>query len=304
VGLFAIPEIIDLAVRETAIAGDIPSGDLGRGAMEGVKDTFRHFWLTARCSILGVFMGILPGIGGSVGQWLSYAHSVQSAKTLEEKEGFGKGDVRGVLGPGASNNSKEAGQLIPTIAFGIPAGPSMAVLLGGLMLMGIIPGPDMLTTYLPLTFSMVWTIVLTNILCVLVCLLFLNRLARLTTIRANLIIPFLLLLIFIGGYAESGDIGDIILVLISGAVGYIMVTIGWPRAPFILGFIMGKLAERYLYASVSRYDYAWLYRPWVMVLFLIAFAVALYPFYQGRKMKKRKGKIDTLGQAKKTGNQT
>ncbi len=296
VGLFAIPEIVDLAVRETAIATDVPTGNLGRGAVEGIKDTFRHFWLTARCSMLGVFMGILPGLGGSVGQWVAYAHSVQSAKTLEEKAGFGKGDVRGVLGPGAANNSKEAGALIPTIAFGIPAGPSMAVLLGALMLMGIIPGPDMLTTYLPLTFSMVWTIVLTNILCVLASLIFLNRLARLTTIRGNLIIPFLLLLIFIGGYAESGDIGDLFLVLISGGVGYLMVMIGWPRAPFILGFIMGKLAERYLYASVSRYDYAWLYRPWVMILFLIAFAVALYPFYQGRKLRKRKHKAGALGQ--------
>ena len=294
VGMFAIPEIVDLTVRGVAIAADLPPGDLGKGAMEGAKDTFRHFWLVMRCSLIGAFMGMLPGLGGGIGQWVSYTHALQSAKTTEEKAGFGKGDVRGVLGPGAANNSKEGGALIPTVAFGIPASPAMAVLLGGLLLMGIIPGPDMLEKYLPLTFSMVWTIVITNIVVVIVSFIFLNRLAQLTMIRANLIIPFLLLLTFFGGYAQNNDTTDLLLVLISGAVGYHMIRIGWPRPPFILGFIMGELAERYLYSSVARYDAAWLYRPWVIILFLTAVVVAVYPFYQKNKLKRKEQQMGPL----------
>jgi len=288
-GLFAIPEIVDLAVRGTAIAGNLASENLGEGVREGIKDTFRHFWLTVRCSLIGVGIGVLPGLGGGVAQWVSYAHAVQSAKTLEERSGFGKGDVRGVLGPGAANNSKEGAGLIPTVAFGIPASAGMAILLGGFYLMGIIPGPEMLTKYLPLTFSMVWTIVLANIIVVTVSLIFINRLARLTIIRGNLIMPFILLLTFIGGYTANNHLGDLIVVLISGGVGYLMVRFGWPRPPFILGFILGNLAESYLYTSVLRYGVTWLYRPWVIILFFIALGVALYPFYQERKLRKRMG---------------
>src|SRR6476661_3427674 len=128
VGIFAIPEIIDLAVRGTAIAGERMPENLSRGVLEGVKDTFRHFWLVFRCSVIGVFVGILPGAVG------------------------------GVLGPGAANNSKEGGELIPTVAFGVPGSGAMAILLSGFLIMGIMPGPEMLTKHLSLTFSMVWTL--------------------------------------------------------------------------------------------------------------------------------------------------
>ncbi len=80
VGIFAIPELVDLAVRGTSIAGDRPAENLGHGVMEGIKDTFRHFWLVVRCSAVGVFVGVMPGAGGGVAQWMAYAHAVQSAK--------------------------------------------------------------------------------------------------------------------------------------------------------------------------------------------------------------------------------
>ena len=286
VGLFAIPEIIDLAVRGTAIAGNATYGKLGKGVREGIKDTFRHFWLTVRCSILGSFIGILPGLGGGVAQWVSYAHAVQSAKTEEERAQFGQGDVRGVLGPGAANNSKEGAGLIPTVAFGIPASSGMAILLGAFFLLGLVPGPDMLTKHLTLTFSMVWTIVIANIVIVAVSLLFINYIARLTTIRGNLLIPFILLLAFIGAYTSSQHIGDLIVVLLFGGFGYFMVRFGWPRPPFILGFVLGELAETYLYVSTTRYGAAWLLRPKVIIIFILAVAVAIHPFIQRRRVAK------------------
>lgn len=286
VGLFAIPEIVDLAVRGTAIAADVPSGKLGKGVMQGVRDTFTHFWLTVRCSLIGSLIGILPGLGGGVAQWMSYAHATQSAKTVEEQEGFGKGDVRGVLGPGAANNSKEGAGLIPTVAFGIPASSGMAILLGAFLLLGLVPGPEMLTKHLTLTFSMVWTIVVANIIIVLVSFLFINHIAALTTIRGKLLIPFLLLLTFIGAYTSTSHIGDLITVLLFGCVGYFMVRFSWPRPPFILGYILGELAETYLYVSTSRYGWEWLYRPKVIIIFLLAVAVAVYPFIQRKRLQK------------------
>src|ERR671918_1349542 len=175
VGLFAIPEIIDLAVKGSSIAGGAQPSKLG-GVMEGVKDTFRHWKLVLRCSGLGAYIGLIPGMGGGPAQWLAYAHAVQSSPN---KERFGKGAVEGVLGPGAANNSKEGGSLIPTLAFGVPGSLSMAILLGAFIIQGIVPGPDLLNPakHLTLPFSFVWIIVVTNILTVAICFLFLNQLA-------------------------------------------------------------------------------------------------------------------------------
>ncbi len=287
VGIYAIPEIVELIVKGTPIAGEISHGRLGKGVREGIKDTFRYFWLTVRCSLIGAVLGMIPGVGGGVAQWAAYAQAVNSAKTKEERDGFGKGDVRGVLGPGAANNSKEGGHLVPTVAFGIPAGPGMAILLGAFLLLGIVPGPDMVTKHLTLTFSMVWTIVVSNILCVSVCLLFINRISRLTMIRANLIVPFLLVLCFIGAYSSSSNIGDLITLLLLGGFGHLMNRVGWPRPPFILGFILGDLAEAYLYSSTSRHGAAWLLRPTVIILILVAVLIAIYPYLKERQLRKK-----------------
>jgi TctA family transporter len=283
VGIFAIPEIVDLAIRRTSIAGTLPAGRVSKGALEGVKDTFRHFWLTIRCSLIGTFIGIMPGMGGAVAQWMAYGHATQSARTAEERKGFGAGDVRGVLGPGAANNSKEGGSLIPTVAFGVPGSTAMAILLGGFFLLGLVPGPDMLTKHLPVTFSMVWTIVIANLVTVIACFLFLDHLARVTTVRGTVLIPVILVLIFIGSYTSNNHYGDILLTLVFGGIGYLMVVAGWPRAPFVLGLVLGKIAENYLYISVARYDAAWLTRPVVLVLIAVAAAVIFWPLVQRRR---------------------
>jgi putative tricarboxylic transport membrane protein len=283
VGIFAIPEIIDLAIRRTSIAGELPAGRISKGAFEGVKDTFRHFWLTIRCSLIGTFIGIMPGMGGAVAQWMAYGHATQSARNAEERKGFGAGDVRGVLGPGAANNSKEGGSLIPTVAFGVPGSTAMAILLGGFFLLGLVPGPDMLTKHLPVTFSMVWTIVIANLVTVIACFVFLDYLARVTAVRGTVLIPVILVLIFIGSYTSNNHYGDILLTLVFGGVGYLMVVAGWPRAPFVLGLVLGKIAENYLYISVARYEAAWLTRPVVLALFAIALAVILWPLLQRRR---------------------
>jgi putative tricarboxylic transport membrane protein len=287
VGIFAIPEIIDLCVRGSSIAGKLPEGRLSKGAFEGVKDTFRHFALTVRCSLIGTFIGLMPGMGGSVAQWMAYAHATQSAKTAEERKQFGAGDVRGVLGPGAANNSKEGGALVPTVAFGVPSGSAMAILLGGFFLLGLVPGPEMLTTHLSVTFSMVWTIVIANIVTVLVCFMFLDRLAKLTLVRGALLVPVIVVLVFIGAYTSNNHYGDILVMLIFGGLGYLMVASGWPRAPFVLGLVLGNIAENYLYISTARYGSEWLTRPIVVVLMTLAFIVILYPFVQMWRSKRK-----------------
>lgn len=286
IGFFAIPEIIDLAVQRSSIARSEVT-KLG-GVMQGVRDTFRHFWLVIRCSALGAYIGVIPGMGGGVSQWMAYAHAVQSSK---QKERFGKGAVEGVLGPGAANNSTLGGNLIPTIAFGVPGGVMTAILLGAFTIHGLVPGPSMLTPesrggHLTLTFSFVWTIVIANLVTVAVCFLFLRQLAKVTQIRGSLLIPPVLLLVYLGAFAEKHAMEDLLLVLAFGVLGWVMEKLHWPRPPLILGLVLGPLAENRLFLAVDNYGAAWLGRPGVLILIAVTLAGALYPAIM-RRMRQR-----------------
>ncbi len=287
IGFYAIPETIELAVLGTSIATQ-EVGKLG-GVMEGVKDTFRHWWLVIRCSALGTFMAIIPGMGAATTQWLAYAHAVQSSPN---KERFGKGDVRGVLGPGAANNSTLGGSLITTIAFGVPASVIMAILLGAFIIQGIVPGPDMLIPApkgkLDLTFSFVWVIIISNIITVAVCFLFLESLAKVTQVRGGIIIPIILVLIYLGAFAEKNAFEDMIIVLFFGGLGWIMEKLAWPRPPVLLGLVLGPLAENRLFLSTDNYGLAWLHRPGVMVIFAITLFGIFYPMIKERREAKKK----------------
>ncbi len=290
IGLFAIPEIIDLAVKGSSIAGPNQPTKLG-GVLEGVKDTFRHWKLVLRCSGIGAYIGLIPGMGGGPAQWLAYAHAVQSSPS---KERFGKGAVEGVLGPGAANNSKEGGSLIPTLAFGVPGSVSMAILLGAFIIQGIVPGPDLLNPakHLTLTFSMVWIIVVTNIITVAICFLFLNQLAKITFVKGTYLIPFLLLLVYLGGFATKNSFGDILLVLIFGALGWLMVKFDWQRPPLLLGLVLGGIAENNLFIASRIYGYTWLTHPGVIVIELIIATGLLYPYFETRLKRSRNSQGD------------
>ena len=287
IGFYAIPETIELAVLGTSISTK-EVGQLG-GVMEGVKDTFRHWWLVIRCSALGTLTAIIPGMGAATTQWLAYAHAVQSSPN---KERFGKGDVRGVLGPGAANNSTLGGSLITTIAFGVPASVIMAILLGAFIIQGIVPGPDMLLPppkgHLDLTYSFVWVIIISNIITVAVCFLFLGPIARVTQVRGGIIIPIILILIYLGAYAEKNAFEDMLVVLFFGALGWIMEKLEWPRPPVLLGLVLGPLAENRLFLSTDNYGSAWIARPAVLGILALTLFGIFYPMIKSRREEQEK----------------
>jgi TctA family transporter len=132
--------------------------------------------------------------------------------------------------------------------------------------------------------------VIANVITVIACFLLLNHLARVTAVRGHFLVPVILVLVFIGSYTSSNHYGDILVMLCFGAVGYLMVAGGWPRAPFVLGFVLGKIVENNLYISVARYDAAWLTRPVVLVLMALAVAAIVYPLIQARRSGARSEK--------------
>ncbi len=283
VGLFAVPEIVELWVKGSAIA-ETKVGKLG-GVWQGVKDTFIHIGLTVRCSMIGTFFGLVPGVSAALSQWVSYAHAVQSTR---DRSGFGKGDVRGVLGPGAANNSGIGAAMIPTVAFGVPGSATTAILLGAFIIQGLQPGPKMLTEHLALTFSFVWLIVISNIITVALCLMFLKHLAKITQVRGSLLIPSLFMLIFLAGFANTGSYFAMATTLVFGVMGVIMVNHGWPRPPLVLGLVLGSLVERNLFISYEIYGLWFLTRPIVMVTFGVALVVIFLPGLQDWMAKRAK----------------
>jgi len=204
---------------------------------------------------------------------------------LKDKSRAGKGAIEGLLGPACANNSTRGGDLIPTIAFGIPGSGAMALLLGAMLIVGLNPGPEMLKSKLDVTFAMVWVLIIANIIVAGICFLFLNHLASLTFVRGSVLIPFLMFLVFIGSFTANNDINDNIATILFGLIGYFMVKFGWPRPPLILGLTLGKIAENYLWISTAAYGAKWLMFPSVLSLIAITIFTIAYP-----TIKERMGK--------------
>jgi len=259
-GIFAVPEIVDLLRRAGAIA---ESQRLGAGWLRGLTDMLRNRWLCLRCAGLGALVGALPGLGGNVVDWIAYGHVVQ---TTRGPSNFGKGDIRGVLAPESANNAKEGGGLIPTLMFGIPGSGSMAVFLGGLILIGYEPGPGFVETSLDVTYTIVWSLALANVLGAGLCLFISPWVARLTTIPYHYLAPFMVMIICFAAYQGTRHWGDIIALAAVGILGIYMRRFGWPRPALLIGFVLADNAETYLYQAVQFYDWAWVARPGVLII--------------------------------------
>ncbi|PRF55060.1 hypothetical protein C6Q11_06095, partial [Burkholderia multivorans] len=241
---------------------------------DGIRDAMRNWWLIVRCSGLGALLGAVPGIGSAVIDWMAYAHALRTEKNPET---FGQGDIRGVIAAESSNNAKEGGHLIPTIAFGMPAGASMALLLSAFMMHGFTPGPEMLTRHLDVTYAIIWTLTIAHVMGAVICLSGSGLFARLATVRVGVLLPLIVAIIFIGAFNASMSWGDLCSLVLSGAFGWIMKRLGWPRPPLILGMVLGSMCERYYFISTEVYGANFFARPLVLLVLLAALWVVVGP---------------------------
>jgi TctA family transporter len=276
-GLFALPELADLAIKKMAIT-DKSKYDVRSGMKAGFMDAIKNWWLVVRGGALGAGVGAIPGLGSSVVDWIAYGWAAQTVK--DSKKTFGKGDVRGVIAPESANNAITAGSLVPTIAFGVPGSASMAILLSVFLIHGLVPGPEMLTTNLSVSYSMVWSIAIANILGAGVCFLFSGQLAKISTLRYTLVLPTVLVFVYVGAFQSTRNWGDLYALLGFAVIGWIMKQLKWPRPPLMLGFVLGALIERYMFISTSRYGMDWIGRPVVVILFTLAAVLLLGPLYK------------------------
>ncbi|MEY3005228.1 MAG: hypothetical protein RLZZ491_2404 [Pseudomonadota bacterium] len=239
-GIYAIPEVVSLLRQDRAIA---KSGMLGAGWSDGVRDWWANKWLSTKCAAIGVTVGVIPGLGGSVVDWIAYGYAVQTSKN---RENYGQGDIRGVIAPESSNNAKEGGGLVPTLIFGIPGSGSMAVFLGGLALLGMSPGPAMVRNDLDITYTIVWSLALANVVGAGLCVLLSGQIARLTTIRFTLLAPFLFMMIAFAAFQSRMSFGDLIALVVVGVVGILLRRFDYSRPAFLIGFVLSTQAEQFV----------------------------------------------------------
>jgi TctA family transporter len=267
--MFAVPEMVDI-LRRRATISSLPR--LGSGTLRGFAETLRHKWLVVRCSSLGVFIGALPGLGGSVTNWVAYAHGMQTAK---DRATFGKGDIRGVIGPESANNADNGGALMPTLMFGIPGSGSMAVFLGGLILIGVEPGIGMMERHLDLTFIIVWSLALANVIGAGTCLFLAKPIARLTLVPFTMLAPFMLVIIYFAAFQATRAWADLIALFVLGVLGMYMKRFGWSRPALLIGFVLAMRLDASVYQSIQVYGMSFLERGGVQAM-LVLIAISVY----------------------------
>jgi putative tricarboxylic transport membrane protein len=280
IGLFAFSEMLLLIKDKKGIVDYSVQKASFKQVWQGCTDCFVHWGLMVRASILGTLVGLVPGLGGAVASFVAYGHAVQSSKVIPGQP-FGSGRIEGVIAPEAANNSKEGGNLVPTIAFGIPSNGSMALVLGALTIIGLSPGPKMLGEQLPMTLVVVWTLGIGNLLAAAQIILLANPLAKLASVRASIVVPCVLAVAAMGAYTGTNTFASLAVAGFFGILGYIMKRSGYSRATLIIGVVLGKVAEKNYNLSMLLFGPTFVFRPITLIILALVAALLIFVTVKG-----------------------
>jgi len=304
--MFAIPEMISLGVKGRSFDPAVAAAAAGKSEFvaraaaepvspparpmkvkvsyaqiwEGMWDVVVHKWLVLRCALLVAAIGVIPGLGGDAAAWMAYGHTVQSSKNPET---FGTGRVEGVIGAETGSCAKEAGSLLPTLFFGVPGSSGMAIMLGAFLMLGLQPGPTMLTEHLDIVWSLIWALAIANVICVIMLVAAAPWIAKLGSVKAGFLIPYVIVLALLGCYIYGGNWQNLVLIAVMGSIGYMFKRHDWPRAPFVIGVILGPIAEDSLLKSLALGGIGFFFRPISMVLVALIIGSIAFYIYRSRK---------------------
>jgi putative tricarboxylic transport membrane protein len=273
VGLFALPEAIDLA----ATGGTIAGGEMNIGRIEalvsGVRDVVGHWWLWLRCTVIGWGVGVIPGIGGIVAAFVSYGHARSSSKHPEK---FGTGCIEGVIAPQSGLNAVQGGSMLTTLALGVPGSAGMVIILGAFVLLGLVPGPRMLTEHLDLSLTLLLVIFISNLIAGAICFAIIPYVTKIVIVPARIMFPSLVVLGLTGSFLYAEQIADVLMAVIFTFLGVAMRKFGYSRPAFLLGFVLGGLFEKYFFIAYAADGPLFFVRPICLLLILITLTPLIY----------------------------
>ncbi len=290
IGLFALPEIINRA-RFRPRPGTWRDQDLGSGAsFAEYKGVFRSIF---RGSIFGVILGAIPGIGGAPAAFLSYSEARRKSKNPDE---FGKGAIEGVAAAEAGNNGVAGATMIPLLALGIPGDVITAVILGAFMIHGLRPGPILFDQNLPMIYALFMGILLSSAYLFIVGKVAIRFFSRLATVPNRILYPIVFVLCVYGAYAVNNNLFDILVMLCMGLVGYAMMRLDIPVAPFLIAYVLGPLLEDNFRQALllADGDYSIFVRNEITIVFWILTCLSIFVLIRSRIRAARTGKSSVL----------
>ncbi|MFH0914408.1 MAG: tripartite tricarboxylate transporter permease, partial [Chloroflexota bacterium] len=272
-GLFALPEMISLAAKGGTIA---QKGDVIRGlsnVWQGVLDVGRHWSVVLRSSIIGFIVGVVPGVGGETATFVAYG---QAKKTSQHPELFGTGSVEGVIAPETANNGKSAGALLTTLSLGIPGDSPSAFVLAAMVVLGIVPGPEMMTRYLDLSLTLFWLVLVAGVIGSAICLVLAPQLAKLSLVPGRVLAPLILVVVFVGSFSYLQRIEDVIVLVITGTVALFLKRHNYSMPALFLGYVLGNYFENYFFLALKTSGPLFFLTPVNVGIILVIIALFAY----------------------------
>lgn len=243
-GVFGVGEIlinIESGVKTSIFEGKI------KNILPTLKDWKRAIWAVIRGTFVGFFLGILPGGGAVLSSFASYAVEKRVSKHKEE---FGTGAIEGVAGPETANNAGCSGAFIPLLSLGIPSNVVMALILGGLLVHGIVPGPLLITDHPEIFWGVIGSMYVGNIMLLALNLPLIGIWVRVLKVPQQILFPIILLFCLLGAYSINYNVWDIEIMILAGIFGYIMRKFEYEPAPMLLAFVIGPMLERAFFQSM------------------------------------------------------
>jgi len=285
IGIYGIGEML-WTLEETK--GDVIVHKVNtsvRSIFVNISKVVKHWGAAMLGTVLGFFVGMLPAAGATPGSLMAYGLTKSFSK---DPDSFGKGNPAGVVAPEAANNAASTGSMLPMITLGIPGSPTTAILLGGMIIWGLRPGPLLFSEHPDFVWGLIGSLYIANVVTVILNLALIPFIVRLLTISFTILAPVIFVMCIVGGYAPEQSLHDVWLMLLFGVVGYLMRKLNYPVAPAVLAIVLGPLAEQSLRQSLLASQgemLIFVQRPISAICLLIALALMLYPVIS--KLRKR-----------------
>lgn len=291
VGLVALSQMFQLQVEGEGSAAAGAAKKLS-GVWRGVRDVFMYPVSFVRNSLIGIVVGILPGLGGVSAAFMCYGSTMRASK---HPETFGTGEVEGVIAPAIGTATERGGAVLTTVAFGVPGNPSMALILGAFVLHGITPGPLLIIENANIVWALIWGLAIATTGSCLLGLVMAPWMSKIAEVKNYYLIPIVVVLCVAGGFSNSEVFWDVITIVLAGFFGFALQTFGFPFITFSMGFILGRGTETFFHRTLmsSLGSYAPFFtRPISLIIFLIIAAIIVVPFVQyiARRAKTRREK--------------
>ncbi|MGI9482527.1 MAG: tripartite tricarboxylate transporter permease [Hyphomicrobiales bacterium] len=250
IGIYGIGEMLWTVEENTKAGGQSMLSEATislQRTIANLKEIFKSWKTMIMGSVLGYFVGILPAAGATPGSLMAYGIGKQISR---EPDKFGKGAVEGVVAPESANNAASTGSMLPMLTLGIPGSPTTAILLGGMVIWGLEPGPRLFTDHSDFVWGLIASLYAANLFAVIINVAFIPAFIKVLKTPFTILAPIIFVLCLIGGYAPTQDLHDVWLMIIFGIFGYLMRKLDYPLAPAVLAIVLGPLAEPALRQSL------------------------------------------------------